>query len=421
MSLSKNTLLNVIGNVVPLLFGAVTVPLLIDKLGVEKFGVLTILWTIIGYFSLFDFGVGRAITQQVASSLLNKNEKEIPAVIKSGLEFNIATGILGMIILGCISYFLSYSILNVSVDLQKDVFYSLLVAALGIPFATVGAGQRGALEGFEWFKLSNVARIFLGSSIFIFPFISYLISGPSLTYIALWLVFARILNCGFLWIFLKKLPCENIWTAKVDKNIRKKIFGFGAWMSVTNLVSPLLVNADRFFISSIMGASMVAFYTVPMEFLVRILIIPNALGSSLLPRLARKEGENKEGLKEIFFQSVKFIAIAMFVICFIAALASYPLMKIFISKDFADSAWVICLILSFGIFLNGVAYVPYTALHAAGNAKSTGLLHATEFLLYIPTLYLLVKFLGLTGAAIAWSGRVLIDTFFMFYLYRKMV
>lgn len=420
MSLSKNTLLNVIGNVVPLLVGAVTVPFLIDGLGVEKIGILTILWTIIGYFSLFDFGVGRAITQQVASSLLNKNDKEIPAIIKSGLEFNIATGVLGMIILGCLSYFLSYFLLNISVDLQKDVFYSFLVASFGIPFATIGAGQRGALEGFEWFKLSNISRIFLGASIFAFPFFSYLISGPSLTYIAIWLVFARILNCIFLCAFLKKLPCTSILTAKVNKKTRKKIIGFGAWMSVTNLVSPLLVNADRFFISSIMGAGMIAFYTVPMEFLVRILIIPSALGSSLLPRLAGKENENKAELKEIFNRSVKFISIAMFAVCFIAAVAAYPLMKFFISEDFADSAWIICLILSFGVFLNGVAYVPYTGLHAAGNVKSTGLLHLFEFIIYIPVLYFSVKFFGLTGAAIAWSGRVFVDTISMFYLYKKM-
>src|SRR3546814_17386387 len=69
MSLKKNTGWNLAGSGVPLLVGLFSVPYLVKNLGVEAFGILTLIWALIGYFSLFDFGLGRALTQQIAKRL----------------------------------------------------------------------------------------------------------------------------------------------------------------------------------------------------------------------------------------------------------------------------------------------------------------------------------------------------------------
>ncbi|MBV5323701.1 oligosaccharide flippase family protein, partial [bacterium] len=162
MSLGKNTLWNICGNILPLALGAVTIPLLIPMLGLERFGILTLLWTIIGYFSLFDFGIGRAITQQIASRLGSQRHAEVPQMIKAGLEFTILTGLLGTVVLVLAAYPLSHYGLGVSSELRQEVFVSLVIAAIGIPLATLSNGLRGALEGYESFKASNLARITLG-------------------------------------------------------------------------------------------------------------------------------------------------------------------------------------------------------------------------------------------------------------------
>lgn len=419
MSLSRNTLWNIAGNALPLVFGAVAIPLLISKLGLERFGILTLLWTIIGYFSLFDFGLGRAITQQIATCRGSSHRlDEISQVIKAGLEFTILTGIGGALILGAGAYPLSHYGMGISKSLEQEVFFSLIIAAFGIPFATLSNGFRGALEGFENFQASNIARMLLGSSIFLFPIISVLLHGDSLVALTLWLVGARILSCVLFAFLATKLPCGQFWHAKILPNTRKELFVFGAWMAVTNLVSPLLVSADRFFISYMLGAAMVSYYTVPFEFLVRLLIVPGALGATLLPNLARSRGDNLAMSDKTFEKSVKVVALIMFVLCLISALLAYPLMDEFISKDFASKAWLVTAILSVGVMVNGIAYLPYTALHAHGKAKPTGLLHSIEFLIYVPILLSLIHWFGLVGAALAWTLRVIFDAVALFVIYR---
>jgi O-antigen/teichoic acid export membrane protein len=419
MSLSRNTTWNVLGNALPLLVGAITVPLLIQRLGLERFGILTLLWTIIGYFSLFDFGIGRAITQQVAALSADRQHKDIPATIKAGLEFTILTGLLGACLLLLAAYPLSHFGLNISADLQHEVFISLTVAAIGIPLATLSTGFRGVLEGYEKFQASNTGRMFLGLSIFLFPFISILLHGASLIYVTLWLVGARLATTIlFAWMVFK-LPKALILNAKIGHGVRKRLFSFGAWMAITNLLSPLLVNLDRFVISYMLGASVVAYYTLPMEFLIRLLIFPGALGASLLPRLAGDHAVNSIRAQKTFLFSLKITAASMLVLCVMSSLAAYPLMNYFISADFANQAWTIFVILSIGVFFNGIAYIPYTALHARGSAKKTGLLHLLELIVYIPTLLILVNLMGLKGAAIAWTCRATLDAFFLYLIYSR--
>jgi hypothetical protein len=67
--LARNTLLNLAGQVIPLLIGLATIPYIVRGLGTERFGVLAIAWVVLGYFSLFDLGLGRAKTKFVAECL----------------------------------------------------------------------------------------------------------------------------------------------------------------------------------------------------------------------------------------------------------------------------------------------------------------------------------------------------------------
>lgn len=409
MSLGKNTAWNVAGNAVPLLLGAVTIPILIPELGLERFGILTLLWAVIGYFSLFDFGIGRAVTQQVAASLGAGQTENIQRVVKAGLEFTVLTGLVGAAILIVASYPLAYLALGISDSLKHEVFVCFAIAAIGIPLATFGNGLRGALEGYEQFHISNYARMLLGGAIFLFPYLAVTIHGPSLIPVTIWLVGARLINCILSLWFVIKLPSGAFWKAEVNQETRRKLFAFGSWMAVTNIVSPILVNADRFFIANILGAGMVAYYTVPFEFLVRLLILPGALGATLLPLMARSRNVNILEFDKAYSSGIKIISVVMFVVVVLACLVSLPLMEFFISKDFAAKSWNLVLILAIGVFFNSLAYIPYTAIHAMGSAKKTGLLHLGELIVYLPALMLLVGEFQLTGAAIAWTARTFID------------
>src|SRR5438876_3369213 len=64
--LARNTVWNLLGSGAPMLLAVFCIPILIRGLGTDRFGVLTLAWALIGYASLFDLRLRRALTPLVA-------------------------------------------------------------------------------------------------------------------------------------------------------------------------------------------------------------------------------------------------------------------------------------------------------------------------------------------------------------------
>lgn len=409
MSLGKNTGLNLLGAVVPLLVGVLSVPYLVVQLGVERFGVLTLLWVIIGYFSLFDLGMGRAVTQQVSSLIGGGRLDEIKKVVSISTWLTLATGVLGAALLAAFSGHIAESALGLSPVFVDETRGCLLLASLGVPLATLSANWRGILEAHNRFMAVNLAKIAFGVAIFGLPTVGVMLFGANLLVVTACLVLARLLSTLAFWLLNLRLPYWQSVAVKFSGREAWSLLKFGAWMGASNLVSPMLIYVDRFVIAKVLGASMVAYYTVPFEFIVRILIIPGAIGAALLPQLSSVFAQSTDQARRLLNRAWRLSAALMLVCAAAGACLAYPLMSYFIDPAFAERAFWVSIILCVGVFFNGIANIPYSALHALGVARQTGLLHLVELALYLPLLYVLVLNLGIVGAAVAWALRTAFD------------
>lgn len=419
MSLKRNIVWNLAGTGIPLLVGAVTIPYLVKTTGVEAFGVLTLVWALIGYFSLFDFGLGRALTQQVAAARSSELVTQLPSLVKTGLWFTVFTGVVGGIILLALANPLALHWLNVSITLQQSTHQALLIAAIGIPLTTVTTGMRGILEGYEDFKAVNLMRIGLGTANFGLPALSVMLMGNSLAMMVASLVAARaVVLLGHMWLVHQRLPIG--WnSAQPNKGKLRGLLSFGAWMTVTNVVGPLMVTADRFIISAVQGASLVAFYTVPFEIVSRVMILPGALTSALFPRLAFLMTTDADAARRLYQQCLAMTAAVMLPICLALAVGAKWGLTIWLGKDFAEQSWVIVCVLAAGLLLNGVAYIPFATIQASGDARSAAVLHVTELIIYLPLLFFGLKMYGLVGAATVWTIRVGVDMLALLVIAKK--
>lgn len=404
MSLRRNTIWNLAGSGLPLIAAAAFIPYVLRQLGNEAFGVLTLIWALIGYFSFFDFGVGRALTYEMSKLRAANIPAEIPPALKAGLLLTAATGMLGTLIMLVLAPSLAQSWLKISLPWQADAQLAFQIAAAGVMATTITSGLRGALEGLERFAESNLSKIFLGFFMFVLPAISVWLHGPILWMIALYLVGARVLVMFGSALLLRSYLLVS--GSHLASRHLRSLMSYGIWVTVTGIVGPLMVYGDRFFVSATVGAAQLPLYAIPQEGLQRLLLIPAALCGALLPQLAASQGSD---IKNIYRTNYKRVAVIMFGICSLIALFSYPVLALWLSPEFARKALPIVLILTIGIWLNAVSLVSYTLLHARGNPKITALFHLLELALYVVALYFLTARMGLAGAALAWVLRVLLD------------
>jgi O-antigen/teichoic acid export membrane protein len=76
--ITRNIAWNFVGIGMPLILALITIPQLIAVLGAARCGVLTLVWMVVGYFSVFDLGLGRSLTKLVAERIDSEKQDEIP-------------------------------------------------------------------------------------------------------------------------------------------------------------------------------------------------------------------------------------------------------------------------------------------------------------------------------------------------------
>ena len=155
--LVRNTFLNFLGQVVPLLVGVVTIPFIVQGLGTERFGLLSLAWVVLSYFTIFDLGLGRATTKFVAEVLGKCEEEQIPQIVWTAITIQAILGLLGALVLISITPILMEHILNIPPDLIKEAKATFYLLALSVPVVLVSF--RGVLEASQRFDLVNAVKI----------------------------------------------------------------------------------------------------------------------------------------------------------------------------------------------------------------------------------------------------------------------
>jgi O-antigen/teichoic acid export membrane protein len=283
-----------------------------------------------------------------------------------------------------------------------------------LPLALLAGVARGAIESRERFFVINVLDLIAVSLGQIFPIFCAIVIGPSLAVVIPAAFLARVLSVGL------NLSCvarfERLNTLRVfDRSRFKELLKFGAWVSVSNVISPLLTSIDQLLVGSTLGAVAVAHYAVPMNIVGRSQIIAMAFQRALFPRFSRLARAEAMLLAE---KAAVSLGYSFGAICGPAIIIGGPFMSLWMGADFASHATPVIELLLIGAWVNGIAFIPYSFLEGQGRPDLVAKLHALEFLPFIVTLWFLLHRFGLPGAALAWSGRVAVDAAFLLKLAR---
>src|SRR6266576_524293 len=410
--LARNTVWNLLGNGAPMLVAIFCIPILIRRLGTDRFGVLTLAWALIGYANLFDLGLGRALTQLVAQKLGAGKEREIPSLVWTSLLLMTLLGFAGTACVFLISPWLVHSALNVPDALEPEMLQAFRLLALSIPFVITTAGLGGLLEAHQRFGLINALRVPLGVFTFAGPLL-VLPFSKSLVAVVGTLVAGRIVVWAVHLSFcLRVMPALRHGIALQHAAVRP-LLRFGGWITVANIVNPILVSMDRFLIGAALPVAMVGYYTAPFEAVTKLWMIPSSLTATVFPACSTLGTERKKELEMLYSRSIKYLFLVLAPISLVLFLFAGQITRFWLGHDFAEKSTVVLQILSVGVFINCFAHVPYCFLQALGRPDTTAKLFVIELAPYAVFAWLMIRQGGIVGAATAWSIRVVVEVFLL--------
>jgi O-antigen/teichoic acid export membrane protein len=415
VTLARNTLFNLLGHAAPLVAALFFVPMLVARLDADRFGFLSIAWVLVGYFSLFDLGLGRVLSRLIAERAGTDRERELPELARNALGLTFLLGVAAGLLLFVLATPLCREVLHLPRDLYSEAVVALRLLAVCLPVITLTAALRGLLEGRHRFDVANAIRAPLGVFTFGAPLAAALWS-PSLVGLSVALVALRFAAFAAHWFACARLFPSLTQLGLPRPRTSLEMLNYGAWMTVSNIVGPVMVYIDRFLIGALLTVSAVAYYTAPHELVTRLWLIPAALAGVLFPAFA---GSSDERVLRLYRTGVKAIMVAVFPLAFVCALFAPEWMHAWLGAEYASRGARVAQLLCIGVTLNCLAYVPFTLLQARGRADLTGKLHLAELPIYIASLLVLVPSQGIDGAAVAWSVRCAIDAAALFLIAQR--
>ncbi len=188
--LKHNTIYNISGVLLQSACALITIPVYINYIGAQKYGVMALLWVVLGYFGIFDLGISRSTAYFVARA---QHIEERERVVLSGVICSFIFGALAAIAFYLSSNYVADTLFSHANFARSDISVSVPYIAAALPFITLGGVAIGAMEGRERFLLVNSLQVCGGMLFQIAPLAVVFLVGPSLPAMIIAAVVARVL------------------------------------------------------------------------------------------------------------------------------------------------------------------------------------------------------------------------------------
>lgn len=388
----------------PLVLALLAIPALLQLLGVERFGWLALLWALISYLGLFDLGLPRALTQQLAPAMRQQRWADAGRLGGTAVVLVVC---LGLVLAGLL-WWAAPALAALLTDSRQAERLSVALRwmAGALPLTLMTTVLRGALEACHAFRGINAIRLPLGLWTFAGPWAVAAWRGPDLADIAAVLALGRavaLLAHGALALrVLNDLRGHLRW----DGGLCAPLLRAGGWLTVGNLMGPLMGYSDRFFVGAALSGAAAAYYAAPQEIVTKLWILPAALTAVLLPEFATRAADVGAAAWRLFDDAVGAVFLMLLPITLGLALFSRELLDVWLGPEFGAHSSPLLVWFALGIQINCVAHIPLTWLHARGQYRAPALLQVAELPLFLVLLWLLSEAWGLQGAAVAWLLRM---------------
>ena len=410
----RSAVVNLLGHLAPLAAALVFVPALTSRLDAERFGFLTLAWVLIGYFSLFDLGFARSLSRLIAEGRRSGEEEALRDLSGTALTVTLVLGAVAGMVLFLLSDIVCRNVLRMPHALQAEARAALQVLACTVPLVTVTAVLRGLLEAGHRFGWVNALRVPMGVLLFAAPLFATAWNN-SLVTLAVSLAAVRAFAFLAHWLACVRFYPNLIVVATPQRAAVRRLLGFGAWLTVSNVVGPLLLYVDRFALGALVSVSAVAFYAMPYEVVTRLWIIPAALAGVLFPVIAGASDAEQARVQRL---GIKAILGATFPLALAIVVFAPQWLELWLGAEYAARGGRVAQLLAIGVAVNCLAYVPATIIQVRGRADLMAKMHLIQVPIFLALLAVLIPAYGADGAALATSLRCVLDAAMVFLMGR---
>jgi O-antigen/teichoic acid export membrane protein len=403
--LKKNIIANLVGSGWVALMGIVFIPVYINFLGIDSYGLIGIYTSLQALFGLMDIGLSTTLNREMArlsgQTNMARDMRDLVRTLES------IYWILGLVIIGAVML-LAPLIANYWIQPGKlsprTIQQAIMIMGLTIAFQFFFTFYSGGLLGLQKQVLLNTIIIIINTLKFAGVILVLWLISPSIQAFFIWQslvgVLATFLVAHFLW---KNLPSSG---QRAGFRIRflQEIWQFALGMGGINILALILTQMDKIILSKMLTLEYFGYYTLASGVAVTLYSLISPLFNAAYPKFTQlvSIGDQFE-LKKLYHGLCQLMSVIIIPPTLVIAFFSSEILLLWTRNSvIAEKSHTILSLLIVGTALNGLMCLPYALQLATGWTKLTFYTNLIAVIILVPSIIYMTKWYGSVGAATVW-------------------
>jgi len=395
-----------------ILVGIFLSPFIIHHLGDDAFGLWVLIFSITGYYGLFDLGIRSSIIRYVATFSATNDRTELNRLISTALFTYSGIGAVAILITLTGSYYLHSIFPKISSDFLHTARLLFLIVgsavALGFPLGVFG----GILEGLQRFYLLNctsVSATLLRALLIVLALRhSYGLLTVALITVSM-PVLSGLVNAG---VVFRILPLR-INFQNVSRGSLRRIATYSSSTFIILVASRLRFKTDAMVIGTFVSSAAITYFTIGSRLVDYAGEVVSGLAQIFVPMSSKSDATGDlAGLRRIFVAGNRACALIIFPMAAILIILGKSVIEAWMGPRYVATSYPVMLVLVIPSTLMLAQSASGRTLFGMAKHKSLAIVTLLEGSANLFLSIVLVRRFGIMGDAVGTAIPLACTTLF---------
>jgi O-antigen/teichoic acid export membrane protein len=319
-------------------------PYILHRLGDTAFGIWVLIFSVTGYYGLFDLGIRSSIVRYVSKFTATGDREELAKLINTSLFTYSCIGVLTMLVTLVVASQVD-RMFRIPPEFLSTARWLLLMVgasvAIGFPVGIFG----GFLEGLQSFYIlnwTNVVSTLLRAALIVLA----LNRGYGLLTVALITVVLPLLASllrGFLALRLCPVPFG---VKYVDRATFRQIANYGGISFMIMVAGRLKFKTDEIVIGAFMSAAAITYFNIGARIVDYAGQVVIALSQIFVPMSSQSDARgDMNRLRKIFLVGNRVCGFTIFPVCVILLILGKSVIEVWVGKRYIAASYPVLVIM----------------------------------------------------------------------------
>lgn len=383
-------------------------PIIVHRLGDDAAGIWVLIFSITGYYGLFDLGIRSSVIRYVSKAKATNDAEGASRVISTSLFSYSCIGALTFLITLVVTQFVAQ--FHIRPEFQHTARWLLLMVGTGVSLGFPLGVSGGVLEGLQRFdaqRFPNIAATLLRALLIVLA----LRHGYGLLMVAFITVAMPLVASVVCSVIAARLLPVPIGLKYVDRATFREMASYGGTTLIVIVAARLRFRSDSIIIGAFLSAAAITYFTIGARIVDYAGEVVENLAQVFMPMSSHSDAQgNLDRLRKIFVGGNRFCAFTIFPICVVLIVLGKSVIEAWVGVKYVETSYPVMLILLLSTTTMLAQAASPRVLFGMSKHRTWAIVALTEGVVNIVLSMILVRPYGIVGDAIGTAAPLAVTT-----------